>query len=220
MKIQRFVCSSVDKKYIQPSLLTGNTILDVSLTDKSRNVTQNLPIGLKDIDAAYCDAKGVTLFIGSKYYHYPSVTVMVVSKIAIVGNPITSKMMGCRDWHVDRAFQLHQPIFYTHSSISVQTKTYCSMKLPDLCNHDWTLYHKKPQYYTEQNVVNSWYGWWIKSGKPCIWMSFSSADRFTSVDVWKLCHKRAHSTNECVNLQQRLSLLERFKLSRMCLIWL
>lgn len=84
-------------KHFQPCLSTGDRILDVSLTTTPRVVAQNLPFALTNIDAAYCDADGVKLFSGSKYYRYPSVTVMVLTKIAARAEPITSEMMGCQD---------------------------------------------------------------------------------------------------------------------------
>lgn len=87
----------MDNRHVQPSLSTGDRILDVSLTATPRAVTRNLPFALTGIDAAYCDAEGVKLFIGSKYYQYPSVTVMVLSKMAVRPEPITSQMMGCKD---------------------------------------------------------------------------------------------------------------------------
>lgn len=87
----------MDNKHFQSSLSTGERILDISLEATPRAVARNLPFALTDIDAAYCDAKGVELFSGSKYYHYPSVTVMVLSKMAARAEPITSEMMGCRD---------------------------------------------------------------------------------------------------------------------------
>lgn len=100
-KIQRFASLQVDNKYVQPSILTGNKIFHVSLTATPRTaISRNLPFALTKsgaIDAAYCDTEGVYLFIGSKYYHYMSVTVMVWSKINPVGKPITSEMMGCQD---------------------------------------------------------------------------------------------------------------------------
>lgn len=97
-KIQRFASSQVNNKYVQPSILTGNTILDVSLTATPRTAgSRNLPFALTGIDAAYCDMDGITLFIGSKYYHYKSDTVMVWSKITPDVKPITSEMMGCQD---------------------------------------------------------------------------------------------------------------------------
>lgn len=77
--------------------MTGNKILDVSLTATPRTAnSRNLPNlpAFTGIDAAYCDKDGVNLFIGSKYYHYKSVTVMVLSKIAPVDRPIT-EIMDC-----------------------------------------------------------------------------------------------------------------------------
>lgn len=87
----------MDNKHFQPSLSTGDRILDVSLTATPRTVARNLPFALNDIDAAYCTADEVKLFSGSKYYRYPSVTVMVLTKIAALAEPITSELMGCRD---------------------------------------------------------------------------------------------------------------------------
>lgn len=87
----------MDNKHFQPSLSTGERILSVSLEATPRAVYRNLPFALSDIDAAYCDAKGVHLFSGSKYYQYPSVVVMVLTKIAAHAEPITSEMMGCQD---------------------------------------------------------------------------------------------------------------------------
>lgn len=87
----------MDDKHFQPSLSTGERVLDVSLEATPRAVSRNLPFVLNNIDAAYCDADGVKLFSGSKYYQYTSVTVMVLSKIAARAEPITSAMMGCRE---------------------------------------------------------------------------------------------------------------------------
>lgn len=86
----------MDNNHVQPSLLTGDKMIDVSLTATPRTAIRNIPFALSGIDAAYCYATGVTLFSGSIYYHYQSVTIMILGKIAPVPNPITSEMMGCQ----------------------------------------------------------------------------------------------------------------------------
>ncbi|TNM94220.1 hypothetical protein fugu_002396 [Takifugu bimaculatus] len=92
----------VDAAFVCPGqhtvhIIQGERFLDVSLTATPRVVARNLPFVLSDIDAAYCDANGVKLFSGSKYYQYPSATILALSKIAALAEPITSEMLGCRD---------------------------------------------------------------------------------------------------------------------------
>lgn len=76
---------------------TGNKLYDVDLTATPRNVTQDFPLPLQDIDAAMCNANGINVYKGSNYYHYDSPMLLTFSRIAPVPNIVTNEMMGCED---------------------------------------------------------------------------------------------------------------------------
>ncbi|XP_074483873.1 hemopexin [Sebastes fasciatus] len=88
-----FVCPDSDIVHV----IQGNKLYDVDLTATPRNVTQDFPLPLQDIDAAMCNANGINVYKGSNYYHYDSPMLLTFSRIAPVPNIVTNEMMGCED---------------------------------------------------------------------------------------------------------------------------
>nr|AIZ00781.1 Wap65-2 precursor [Larimichthys crocea] len=88
-----FVCSNEHTVHI----VQGKKLLDVDLTATPRVVTQEQLLPLSDIDAGLCDAKGIQLFKGSHFYHYDSVAVLTMGRMAPLAEDITSEMLSCQD---------------------------------------------------------------------------------------------------------------------------
>ncbi|CAG5933645.1 unnamed protein product [Menidia menidia] len=78
-------------------VIRGGRMFDVDLTAATREVNKQLPIPLKDIDAAFCDRDGVKLFRRSIYYKYFSAMDLVTSRVAVTPLKITSEILECED---------------------------------------------------------------------------------------------------------------------------
>ncbi|XP_077569599.1 hemopexin [Stigmatopora nigra] len=88
-----FLCPGQDTVHI----IKGGMILDIDLSATPRTVTRDFPLPISNIEAAYCDEKGVNVFKGSSYYHYESAFTLSVSRIAPQAEQITREMMGCQE---------------------------------------------------------------------------------------------------------------------------
>lgn len=68
---------------------------EVDLAATPRVVKKEMPIPFPKIDAGFCDADGVKVFIGPEYYSYGSPMILALGKIKPQPQKISPKTFGC-----------------------------------------------------------------------------------------------------------------------------
>ena len=78
-------------------LLTGQTVYDIDLRLRVRvPVEEGLPFTLfKKVDAGMCGPDGVKIIVGSHYYHFESVKVMLMAQALPEQHRVSLELFGC-----------------------------------------------------------------------------------------------------------------------------
>ncbi|XDV25560.1 hypothetical protein PO909_029460 [Leuciscus waleckii] len=86
-----FFCPKQDTVHF----IQGQKMYEVDLAATPRLVKKVMPIPFLKIDAGFCDADGVKVFIGPEYYSYESPMILAMSKISPQPQKISPEKFGC-----------------------------------------------------------------------------------------------------------------------------
>ena len=73
-------------------------MIDIDLAVTPRAVKSEFPLPVADVDAAMCDADGVKVYVGAKYYLYQSPKVLAEGKIQPAPRKISHEKFGCEEY--------------------------------------------------------------------------------------------------------------------------
>ncbi|XP_058648587.1 hemopexin [Onychostoma macrolepis] len=90
----------VDAAFLCPNqhivnIIQGQKMYDIDLDATPRAVKMERPIPFPKIDAGFCDADGVKVFIGPEYYSYQSPMILAMGKIKPPPQMISPEKFGC-----------------------------------------------------------------------------------------------------------------------------
>ncbi|XP_039537290.1 hemopexin [Pimephales promelas] len=88
-----FLCPKQDTVFF----IQGQNMRAVDLAATPRVVKKETPIPFPKIDAGFCDADGVKVFIGPEYYSYESPMILAMSRIRPQPQKISPEKFGCED---------------------------------------------------------------------------------------------------------------------------
>ncbi|XP_036413581.1 hemopexin [Colossoma macropomum] len=88
-----FLCANQHVVHI----IKGQKMIDIDLAVTPRAVKSEFPLPIANVDAAMCDADGVKVYVGAKYYLYQSPRVLAVSKIQPAPHKISPEKFGCEE---------------------------------------------------------------------------------------------------------------------------
>ncbi len=97
IKIAALLCLSVPDMTIASFSSSGQKMYDIDLAATPRAVKMERPIPFPKIDAGFCDADGVKVFIGPEYYSYQSPMNLAMGKIKPAPQKISPKKFGCEE---------------------------------------------------------------------------------------------------------------------------
>ncbi|KAL1246820.1 hypothetical protein QQF64_034808 [Cirrhinus molitorella] len=92
----------VDAAFLCPNqhivtIIQGQKMYNIDLAATPRAVKSERPIPFPKIDAGYCDADGVKVFIGPEYYSYESPMILALGKIKPAPQKISPEKFSCEE---------------------------------------------------------------------------------------------------------------------------